>query len=336
MIIARLIYALTLVAAILFFILYPPWLSWYLLVLLLLLIPADLFISLPGMLSRGVLMSIPAVLEKDEEAFLKLITLSTKSYPVRCVITRLHVKGDGFSVSCRLRCPATAGDHKEVTIDTSRTGVTVFTIKRISTVSMLGLFSLPLKTMRTGSVLILPPPVKPANTMALQHGTQLRPKPGGGFSEEHDMREYRQGDPVRSIHWKASAKFDSLIIREPLVPPPHSRLVHIMTWNGEAERDLILGRLRWVSEYLLKWQMPFYIRYGMNTTIAEISHETDLINFLCYVLGGIESKALKLDQMPSRFSWVFRIDGKDRPDLGAASIAKSNTGAGFLEREVVK
>jgi len=336
MIIARLIYALSLVASFLFFILYPPWLSWYLLVLLLLLIPIDLFASLPGMMSRGMLLSVPSVLEKDEDAVLKLITLSKKPYPIRCIIARLHVTGDGFSVSCRLKCSAERDEQREVTIDTSHSGVTVFVLKRISTVSLLGLFSLPIKTERTGSVLILPPPVKPADTMALQHGTQLRPKPGGGFSEEHDMREYRQGDPVRSIHWKASAKFDSLIIREPLVPPPHSRLVHIMEWNGEAERDLLLGRLRWVSDYLLKWQMPFYARYGDDTTIAEISHETDLINFLCYVLGGIENKALKFGHMPSRFSWVFRIDGREGLDSGATGVAKSSVQTGAQEQEVVR
>jgi len=311
MIIARLIYTLSLVASLLFFILYPPWLSWYLLVLLLLLIPIDLIVSLPGMLSRGIIISAPMVLEKDEDAFLKLVTTSTKPYPVRCITTRLHVAGDGFSVSCRLRCPGGMNEHREVAIDTSHSGVTTFTLKRISTVSLLGLFSLPLRTKRKGMVLILPPPVKPSNTMSLQHGTQLRPKPGGGFSEEHDMREYRQGDPVRSIHWKASAKFDSLIIREPLVPPPHSRLVHIIKWKGEKERDLVLGRLRWVSDYLLKWQMPFYVRYGEETTIVEISNEADMINFLYYVLGGVKNKTLKLDNMLPRFSWVYRIDGKD-------------------------
>jgi len=112
--------------------------------------------------------------------------------------------------------------------------------------------------------------------------------------------------------------------------------VHLMKWNGEAERDLALGRLRWVSDYLLKWQMPFYARYDEDTTIVEIAHETDMINFLFYVLGGIESKALKLDHMPSRFSWVFRIDGSDGTNSGAAVMERSKTDIGPRGREVVK
>jgi hypothetical protein len=109
-----------------------------------------------------------------------------------------------------------------------------------------------------------------------------------------------------------------------------------MKWNGDAERDLVLGRLRWVSDYLLKWQMPFYVRYDEDTTIMEIAHETDMINFLFYVLGGIERKALKLDQMPSRFSWVFRIDGNDGSISGDADTERSKIDAGSQEREVVK
>jgi hypothetical protein len=172
----------------------------------------------------------------------------------------------------------------------------------------LGLFSLPVSAGGKGFVLVMPPPIEPVNTKALQHGTNLRAKPGGGYSEEHDMRNYRQGDPIKNIHWKISAKFDSLIIREPLEPPPHSRLIHIMPWNCEAERDLILGRLRWVSDYLLKWQLPFYVKFDDNPVVTEVEQESDLIDFLYYVLGAAANKPKKLEQIPLRFSWVFRID----------------------------
>jgi len=276
------------------------------------LLPADLIVSLPGMLTKGMRMSAPPVLEKDEDAVLKLITTHKKSYPVRGIVAKLHVSGDDFSVVCRLRCPAEKDRQREVTIDTTQSGITVFKLKRISTVSLLGLFSLPFNEEERKSVLILPPPVKPANTLALQHGTHLRPKPGGGFSEEHDMRHYRPGDPVRSIHWKVSAKFDSLVIREPLVAPPHSRLVHVRAWKNVAERDLILGRLRWVSAYMLKKQLPFYVRYSEESIISEVTQESDVVDFLLCVLDGSTKKEIKSSQIPARFSWVFRIDAGGR------------------------
>jgi hypothetical protein len=61
-----------------------------------------------------------------------------------------------------------------------------------------------------------------------------------------------------------------------------------------------------------------------------------MINFLCYVLGGIENKALKLDQMPSRFSWVFSIDGSDSPDSNNAGIERGKTDVSLQGREVIK
>ena len=308
MILHRLIYVFLLVTSFIFYMLYPPWISWYLLVLLLLLLPFDLFASLPGMLTKKLMMSVPDVLEKNDEAVLKLITIHKKSYPVRCIRVKLLVTGDDFSTLCRLRCSAESDMQREVTIDTSRSGITLFTLKRISTISLLGLFSLPVSAGEKKSVLVLPPPLKPENTVALQHGTRLVPKPGGGFSEEHDMREYRQGDPIKSIHWKVSAKFDSLIIREPLVPPPHSRLVHITPWKNSSECDLILGNLRWITDFMLSRQMPFYVKYGEKSTIAEITQETDLVEFLHSIFNDTVSKQIISDQIPSRFSWVFRID----------------------------
>ena len=310
MITHRIIYALTLIALFIFYILYPPWISWYLIVIVLLMIPVDLIVSLPGMLTKGLVMSVPPVLEKDADAVFILTTTHTKSYPVRGIIAKLKVTGDDFSVTCRIRCPAGEDDKREITIDTSRSGVTVFNLKRFSTISLLGLFSLPARADIKRSVLILPPPLKPANTLALQRGSQLRPKPGGGFSEEHDMRTYRHGDPVRNIHWKISAKFDSLIIREPLEPPPHSRLIHIMPWKDVDGRDLILGRLRWVTNYMLKRQLPFYVKFSDDTTISEITQESDLVSFLQYVLNNMAKKVVKSDYVPTRFSWIFRVDSK--------------------------
>ena len=310
MIIRQLIYAFSLVASFIFYMLYPPWISWYLFILALLLIPLDLIISVPGMMSKGLLIRAPSVVEKDSTAFLTLTTTHSKSYPVRFIIAKLLVTGDDFSAVCKVKCPAEKDGRREVSIDTSRSGVTVIEIKRIWTVSLIGIFALPCNVKIKEAILVLPQPVKPENTMALQHGFHLKPKPGGGFSEEHDMREYRKGDPVRSIHWKISAKFNSLYIREPLALPPHSRLVHMMKWNGAAERDIILGRIRWVSDYMLKWHMPFYLKYGDEITLTEVKQDSDLHDFLRNALAKNMMKVNINIIPPSRFSWVFHVDAR--------------------------
>jgi len=326
MIIRQLLYAFCLTASFIFFLLYPPWISWYIFVLLLILIPIDLIVSLPGMMSKSVRLSVPPVLEMNTDAVFSVITIHKKSYPVRCLIVKFQAAGDGFSAVCRIKCSGEANDKREVTIDTSCSGVTVFEIKRIWAVSMIGLFALPATVKARESVLILPPPVKPISSMALQHGIRLKPKPGGGFSEEHDMRDYRPGDPVRSIHWKISAKFDSLIIREPLVLPPHSRLIHVIKWRNAAERDLILGRLRWVSNYLLSRRMAYYVKFDKDDKITEIEQDSDLHEFLRSALDSKSAKTRPALNVPARFSWVFRIDA-------ASSGVKSVTSFGNQKRE---
>ncbi|MGN0659797.1 MAG: DUF58 domain-containing protein [Emergencia sp.] len=47
-------------------------------------------------------------------------------------------------------------------------------------------------------------------------------KPGFDPSEIFAVREYREGDSLRSIHWKLSGKLDDLLVREPGLPVKNS------------------------------------------------------------------------------------------------------------------
>jgi len=291
-------------------VLYPFWFSWYLLVLLLLLIPFDLIVSLPGMLTRKIALMAPKVLEQGEDGVLAITTLQLKSFPAGCIKAWIKVSGDDFSTWRRFVFGAGRGSRYEITVDSMRSGLTTFEARRIWTVSLIGLFCLPATVNCTASVLVIPAPVKPPQTIALPRGVILRPKRGGGFSEDYDLRPYRKGDPIRSVHWKVSAKFDSLIVREPLIPPAHSRLLHAMQWSGARERDLILGRLRWVSGYLLKWEMPYYVKFGDSEFIAEITRPADLLDYLFLILSGSAESLPRPASLPARFTWVFRIDAR--------------------------
>ena len=328
----RLVYAFALAGSVLFFVLYPYWFSWYLLVLLLLLVPFDLLVSLPGMLSRRITLTAPKALEQGEDGTLVITAVQLKPFPAGCIKTWLKVSGGDFSTRRRFIIGAERGSRYEVAVDSSRSGVTVFRAKRIWTVSLIGLFCLPARVNCKATVLVLPAPLKPPKTVALPRGVILRPKHGGGFSEDYDLRPYRKGDPIRSVHWKVSAKFDALIIREPLVPPAHSRIIHAALWNNARERDLILGRLRWVSDYLLKWELPYYLSLGDNGPIAEITRHTELIDYLFLVLGGRADSLPPHATVPAHFVWVLKIDGKE----GSASAVnrESGQGPGYRNQEI--
>jgi len=307
----RLIYSFALAGAAVFTVLYPFWFSWYLLVLLFLLAFFDLLISLPGMLKRRVVFDAPGVLEHGEHGSLIITTIAEKPYPAKCIKAWLRVSGDDFSIRRRFVFSAENSSRYEVAIDTSRSGVTSFVCDRIWVVSLIGIFCIPAKVHCRAAVLILPEPIKPPHIVALPRGVILRPKPGGGFSEDYDLRPYRKGDLIRSVHWKVSAKFGSLIIREPLIPPAHSRLVHVAKWTSAGDRDLIIGRLLWVSAFLLKWELPYYIRLGDGGPIEEIDSKEELYEYLYHTLGSAVKILHSPTGVPIRFAWVFRVTADD-------------------------
>ena len=305
----RLTYMLTLACSLVFFALYPFWFSWYLLVLMLLVIPFDLLFSIPGMVTKRITLNAPTVLEKGSGGTLEIITYQEKAYPTGRIIAVLASHGDDFAAKQRIVCDPLGGASYRLEINTSHCGVITFEIKHIRLTSLVGLFSYSVAVECSARVLVMPSPQKPPHIVSLPRGVILRPNPGGGFSEDHELRQYRKGDPIRIIHWKLSAKHDTLIIREPLTPPPHSRLVHVLKWSNARERELILGRLRWISDYLLRWDLSYCVKFGDEGSIAEISNGGDLIKYLFSVLDKTAPQMPIPDLLPVRFSWVFRVTG---------------------------
>ena len=307
----RVIYVISLAGLVAFYALYPFWISQYFVIVMLLLIPLDLLVSMPGVLTRRISLSAPPVLDIGSSGTLFLTTHLRKPFPSGRIKARLITIGDDFTTRRKIICDPEDGSRHSIAIDTSHCGVTVFKIKRLNTSSVIGLFSPAVSVDCMATSMILPAPKKPKHIVSLPRGVILAPKPGGGFSENIDLRPYRKGDPVRSIHWKLSAKYDSIIIREPLVPPRHSRLVRFVKWSGARERDIIVGRLRWVSDYLLKWDLPYFIRLGDDGPTAEIACEKDFMDYIFGVMGNKEHSFPALSSLPSRFSWVLHIDAKE-------------------------
>ena len=304
----RFIYCLVLVLSSLFFALYPHWFAWYFLMLSLLILPFDLIISLPGMLTRRVSLSAPYSMEQGEAGDLAILIQSARRFPSGYIKMRLSVRDNDRVSGQKLKCPGTNGSRTAAEIDSGHCRVVTYSIKRYWAISVLGLFSIPVPTACRAVVLILPRPVKPPGSVTLPQTVMLRPKPGVGFSEEHDLRAYREGDQMRAVHWKLSAKHDSLIVREPLFPPPHSRLLHATQWKNAGDRDLILGRLRWVSDYLLGMELQHYVKFGDNPRVEEVAAPGDIELCLFHALGGAYQGARMTSSVIGRFSWVFRID----------------------------
>ena len=307
----RVLYVISLVGAMLFVALYSRWFSWYLFIVLLALLPLDLLISLPGIFGRKLEFSAPAIPTQNSRAILAITTICEKPkkpFPARCI--KIDIVNNFFDTrsSYRVKLGAFHESTLELELDTSLCGVTSYSVGRMWIVSVLGLFSVPRPVDYSVSMLIIPPPIKPTREIILPDISIMRPKPGGGFADEHDLRKYRAGDSIRSIHWKVSAKLNSLVIREPLAPRAHSRLICFSTWQNAQEAELILGRLFWTSTYLLKKELPYYILHGNSGTLVEITNNDQLMKYLYSIFCKpirINSSHIEKNQI---FSWEYVID----------------------------
>lgn len=299
----RLLYLAILLGCGIFYLLYGQWLAWLLLLCVAALPWFSLVLSLPAMVS----------------------------FRIRPAGQELLELGDPFELwllgSCRLPMPPFRGHlmlHRCLQADslryredmepvTSHCGGITVTAKKVRIYDYLGLFSMPVWKKEQLFLLIRPKPVPlslPENL--LQHiSLGWKPKYGGGFSENHELRQYRPGDSLNQIHWKLSAKTGSLILREP-IEPSHGQVLLTMHLRGTPEElDRKFGRLLWLGTALLEQEISFELRCltGTGVLIRSITDTGTLQNTVDTLLCQPPAAEGDLRQQGLSSSWHCHIGG---------------------------
>ena len=240
----RIIYLICLPACLVFYGFYREWFAWFVLVAMVLLPWFSLLISLPAMLTVQAGLRCPETVRTGVPARTALqVKCRFPTPPVRCRIRLHNSLTDRYYVG-------RPGER----IPTEHCGCMTISYDRLFVYDYLGLFCRRLRKGDTTHVYIEPKPVPCQLPEQLQSRTisLWKPKPGGGFAENHDLRIYRPGDDLRNIHWKMSAKTGKLIYREPIEPAQKGYLL-TMTLCGDPETlDDKLGRLLWLNHTLLQ------------------------------------------------------------------------------------
>lgn len=110
-------------------------------------------------------------------------------------------------------------------------GYTQMHLRDVCFCDIMGLNVLPVPEPKPAYVTIYPEPLPlgvSANSFlsGFQEGEQQTvSRRGNDPSEVFDLREYRPGDDVRSIHWKLSGKMEELLVKEPSDTSHYSTLV---------------------------------------------------------------------------------------------------------------
>lgn len=248
----RWIYLTVLAVSMVFYLAYQEWFSWFALLIMLGLPWFSLAVSLPAMLRFRSGILCPGKVPMGTRAEAKLAGWCTLPAPPFRGIVALKQNFTGES----LRHSAA------VTVPTAHCGKVTITPEKVRVYDYLGLFALKCKTAEPAAVLVMPRQVKVPELPELEQflARAWRPKPGGGFAENHELRLYRPGDSLNQIHWKLTAKTGKLTIREPM-EPIRGQLMLTMNLRGTPEElDRKLGRLLGIGNHLLSRELGFTLR----------------------------------------------------------------------------
>ena len=300
----RIYYLCALIGCFGFYIAYREWLSWLLLLCLLGLPVLSLLLSLPLMLTTRVRVTGPGQAEMGTEAHVALAGHS------RFLVLP-------YTGKIKLLRPNTGQvrtGRDSLALPTEHCGGYLATAEKVRITDALGLFNLPFSMKETGRIVIRPRPVPMAVLPELERilARAWKPKPGGGYAENHDLRLYRPGDSLNQLHWKLTAKTGKLMLREPLEPQRGLILV-TMDLNGDAwELDRKFGRLLWLGQRLLERELTFQlvVHTGNGLLEAPIACAEELekaLDAALFAPPAVSGSALDLNIFAS---WHCHIGGE--------------------------
>ena len=227
----------------------------------------SLLLSLPGILGlRLDLRAGSGQMPRDAPAAWTLTAANRFGLPVSCVTGRVRLRcpftgeSRSFPIGLRGAGPGACADWDVVT---SHCGLVECSVRRLRAWDCLGLFSLPLRAFPADTLLITPLPEEPERSVLPESTGSTVPVPKGkaALGEDYELRPYREGDSLRGVHWKMSAKRDELVTRELLAekrPLPILTFDHFGSLDG---MDRVLDRLAGYSRALLERERPHAVRW---------------------------------------------------------------------------
>ncbi len=299
----RFAYLAALAGCLVSYIAYREWLAWFLLLAVAVLPWASLVLSLPAALTSRLRVLCPTAVEAEEEAVPEV--REKCPLPPAPMDLRLEAVQSYSGTRERLRPgePLPTGHCGELRVKPVK-------VRRYD---YLMLFRLGAGKLEEASLLVRPRPLPMDCPPSLDKylAQAFKPKPGGGFAENHELRLYRPGDDLRQIHWKLSAKTGELVLREPQEPVRGLAVVKLVLSGTPEELDEKLGRLRWLSGYLLDRQVPHQIRCltGRGMEGFAVEKASDLLPALDALLRAPlagEGETLP----PIQAAWQFEIGGE--------------------------
>lgn len=297
------VYLAALLGSLVFFMANQGWLAWLLLMAVLWLPLASLLLSLPAMLTAQV--------QSCNNGTVPLSTLVMAQVKVTCPLPMP-------SYRCKVRIKRmTTGESRYLRIGsalpTDHCGQLKCTPARSWVYDYLCLFRFPIRKIQESTLTVRPAPVEIPlqKELATLLSRSWRPKPGGGYAENHELRLYRPGDSLNQVHWKLTAKTGKLTVREAMEPAASRILLTLALRGDEKQLDEKLGKLLWLGNHLLQMGMRFDLHALTASGVhnVRIDSEQTLLQTVDMLLGS--PVAHKDADLPRHTwaSWHYHIGG---------------------------
>lgn len=309
----RLAYAVLLAAAVVLYIFYEAFLSWYLLLAVLLCPLLSILISLPAMRKVSIKIAAQSSVIKGQSSEISVEVAANSHLPFGELSFSFEIEDQYGQYLVRPKDYSLAGFGGaclHLSVPTSHCGVLTASIYGGRVTDLLGLFSRKLKHVEPALTLVLPVPAQPTSLPPLPEDGPLVVKPGGGFAEDYELRAYRAGDAVRSIHWKLSAKADDLIVRDALVPQDSQCPISISYGGTPDQIDLTLSHLVWLSTWLTEREIPhifYWYDYRNEVRQQLVTNQQSLDELVKILLLSIPPETPKYPPVHQ----AFYLDGEE-------------------------
>ena len=292
-----LIYLAVLVSAFVFNVFFYAWFSWYLLVLTLCVPLLSLLISLPFMIFTAVKgISVFTQKELTAEEPLSISITTRKSKNLFCPLIKIKFKSHNRFAKQKKSLKFLYGGLITDSINIKTSSIThncgslEINAKYFKVYDLLGIFFIPARLNCHAVVFINP---KPKQVSVLPNNMQnkiigYKPK-SNGFAEEYELRSYQQGDTLKNIHWKISARHNELIVKEPSTPIYRPLVLTPIITSNPSENNVTLGKLVCLASSLNKKKSEFYCTLPSGE-VCEIYSENDFKRYLLRLYNGDDSQ----------------------------------------------
>lgn len=293
---------LSLSGCVVFYLAYRQWFAWFALICVLCLPIVALLTSLPAMLKLKLKAKYPPFISVGAQQAVRFVPACRFPIPpcrYRLRVTRT-ISGEDWLLKEGNLFP------------TEHCGKLLCKLEKAKVYDYLGLFWLRIQKKSAKPLVVRPVPVPMQYVPNLEQfaASSWRPKPGGGFSEHHEMRQYVPGDKLNQVHWKLTAKTGEIIVREPMEPERNRVLIEMELRGTPDQLDQKFGQLLWLSDHLLQMGMKHELRVLTGDGIQSRSVESteDLEAAVDDLLGQKMAAADRAMEAVAA-AWCCRIGG---------------------------